>query len=677
MPCRFGALARPRARLGRCVPFYAANAMVKSMYVALMCLCMVMAVTSASAEEAVRAGCRHVESLPQGEMLPEGYVRAHEAMDVTALPDNYFWGNVDNINYLSTMRQQHIPQYCGSCWIHGPTSAMNDRLNIMFNDTKDRVVIAPQTMINCGHAGGCEGGNPGTVYDYMARVGLPDETCMNYLAEDLKGSCKPVDYCKTCAPGKGCWAVNEYNLVTVSGYGLVHGGDDVDAAGNVLSHADKVRAEIYANGPVSCGIHATKKFEAYKGNTIFEEKVLFPMANHEISLVGYGHDAKTGVDYFIGRNSWGTHWGANLNGVSGGWFLIRADHSNLGVADSCTFAVPKLTFVKNKGKFAEPEVTTIDPEVVREAAKTMSRAERHFAAHAERMAAVEAGETSVSSTPKGTFHNYVMPGLVRAEAPSSHVVSPLPQDYLSMGDVPTNYDFRDLNGMNYARTFWNQHNPVYCGSCWAFSTTSAFSDRVALLRHNTFPSVDLSAQVVVNCVTGGGSQGCNGGDPDAVYEYLLKTGVPEWSCQNYEAVTNECTPLNVCRDCDPKAGCSAIKQGDYPAFVAVEHGQVSGVDNIMKEVFARGPIVVGMCVTEAFENYTGGIFSDKTGCVQEDHAVSIIGFGTSAAGEDYWIVRNSWGTSWGDDGAFYITRTAGHDLGISQHGSWVVPAVPK
>ena len=218
-----------------------------------------------------RAGCSSRTEFPDGELLSEDYVHAHETLDITALPKNHFWGSLNGTNYLSTIRQQHIPQYCGSCWIHGPTSMLNDRLNIMFQDSTQRLLIAPQTMMNCGGYGGCLGGQAGYVYQYMAKVGLPDETCMNYEARDLGGECQPVDYCKTCAPGKGCWAVSEYNLVTVSNYGFVHGGADVDAAGNFLSHADKVRAELFKTGPVSCGIHVTEKFEEYKGNHVFEE----------------------------------------------------------------------------------------------------------------------------------------------------------------------------------------------------------------------------------------------------------------------------------------------------------------------------------------------------------------------------------------------------------------------
>jgi cathepsin X len=69
-----------------------------------------------------------------------------------------------------------------------------------------------------------------------------------------------------------------------------------------------MKAEIYTRGPISCGIDATNQFEDYQGG-IFSQKLIFPLINHEISVLGWGIDEASGIEYWIGRNSWGTYWG--------------------------------------------------------------------------------------------------------------------------------------------------------------------------------------------------------------------------------------------------------------------------------------------------------------------------------------------------------------------------------
>ena len=68
-------------------------------------------------------------------------------------------------------------------------------------------------------------------------------------------------------------------------------------------------------------------------------------------------------------------------------------------------------------------------------------------------------------------------------------------------------------------------------------TTSALSDRIAIMRNKTFPQINLAPQVIINC-RGGGS--CNGGNPGGVYEYIHENGVPDETCQNYEVCVCVC-----------------------------------------------------------------------------------------------------------------------------------------
>ena len=97
-----------------------------------------------------------------------------------------------------------------------------------------------------------------------------------------------------------------------------------------------MKTEIYKNGPISCGIDAGDEFRVYAGG-IFSQHKKDPEINHIISLLGWGMDALTGEEYWIGRNSWGTYWGEM------GFFRIKMYTDNLAVETECNAAIPSFT----------------------------------------------------------------------------------------------------------------------------------------------------------------------------------------------------------------------------------------------------------------------------------------------------------------------------------------------
>lgn len=247
-----------------------------------------------------------------------------EYVDSTTLPPNYDWRNMSGVNFVTVTRNQHIPQYCGSCWTMGTTSALSDRIKILRNNAWPDIQLAPQVLVNCV-PDGCDGGDPTQAYAWIAENGIPDETCQNYIASGLGTNCSALNTCRNCAPdftnpSALCTPVKGYQNYFVDEHGTISG-------------EQAMMAEIYSRGPIACGVAVTPAFEAYTGGIFHDTTGASCSAiDHEISIVGWGTEG--GVDYWVLRNSWGTYWGED------GWMRIVRGINNVGVECSCDWATP-------------------------------------------------------------------------------------------------------------------------------------------------------------------------------------------------------------------------------------------------------------------------------------------------------------------------------------------------
>ncbi|KHN85735.1 Cathepsin Z [Toxocara canis] len=203
------------------------------------------------------------------------------------LPASWDWRNVNGINYCSPTRNQHIPVYCGSCWVFGATGALTDRFNIARKNKWPMTFLSPQEIIDCAGGGNCQGGEVGEVYEYAKTHGLVDEGCNNYRATN--GFCDPFHRCGSCWPDY-CFAVENYTRYYVRDYGKVSGRL------NMMS-------EIHSKGPIACSIGATTNFDLNYSGGIYAEKLEVPGEKGWFRIVTSTFRGGTGNDYNMGIES--------------------------------------------------------------------------------------------------------------------------------------------------------------------------------------------------------------------------------------------------------------------------------------------------------------------------------------------------------------------------------------
>ena len=301
---------------------------------------------------ALGVNIRKSELLPRAEVEKMGIVwrgnssNSHDllAAPEAGYPNDFSWCNKDGVNYCTASLNQHIPQYCGSCWAHGAVSALGDRIKIARNGNVGHtdVALSVQHMLNCGNAGSCHGGSLDGPYQWIHSISSKTGTGISYAlsqpylacsSESKEGWCEHVDStctalntARTCGTfGEACVGLTHYPNATVAEFGSISG-------------PDAMQKEIFARGPIACTIDAAP-ITKYTGGIATEKSF---MTDHVISVVGWGTDATEGL-YWIVRNSWGEYWGENG--------YVRVKSGALALEDACAWATP--------GTFSAPEFDNI------------------------------------------------------------------------------------------------------------------------------------------------------------------------------------------------------------------------------------------------------------------------------------------------------------------------------
>jgi len=210
-----------------------------------------------------------------------------------------------------------------------------------------------------------------------------------------------------------------------------------------------------------------------------------------------------------------------------------------------------------------------------------------------------------------------------------------------VGKVPTTVDWVKAGAVTPIK------NQGQCGSCWSFSTTGSVEGAVQVA---TKQLISLSEQQLVDCSTAQGNQGCNGGLMDNAFQYIISNG----GLTTEAGYPYTATGPNTCSVTTPLA--STIS-----GYCDVN----SGDENALAAAVAVGPVSVAIEADQScFQFYTSGIMSDPTCGTQLDHGVLAVGYGV-VGGQKYWNVKNSWGTSWGNNGYIWLGKqVSGQPLGV-------------
>jgi C1A family cysteine protease len=196
-----------------------------------------------------------------------------------------------------------------------------------------------------------------------------------------------------------------------------------------------------------------------------------------------------------------------------------------------------------------------------------------------------------------------------------------------------------------------------CGSCWSFSTTGAL-EGAYFINNNKLAS--FSEQQLVDCDNfkhGGKDYGCNGGLMDNAFTWIQKNGgLCTESEYPYVSGTTQ-------KSGDCQTTCSSLPGSDIKSYTDVPPSS----DDSMMSALAQQPVSIAIEADQRdFQLYKSGIFTGSCG-TNLDHGVLAVGYGTQEAG-DYYLVKNSWGTSWGDQGFIKLGRGTQYNNGQGQCG---------
>ncbi|XP_020238706.1 ervatamin-B-like [Cajanus cajan] len=208
---------------------------------------------------------------------------------------------------------------------------------------------------------------------------------------------------------------------------------------------------------------------------------------------------------------------------------------------------------------------------------------------------------------------------------------------LNLTGIPSNFDWRDKGAVTAVK------DQGVCSSCWAFTSVAAIE---GLVRIKTNKLISLSEQQLVDCNRE--NDGCHEGNMDVAFKYIITNqGIASEIDYPYEG------SVETCRS---KMKRPAVK---ISGFIDVTPNS----EKHLLQAVATQPVSVYVAINDNFRQYRSGIFEGPCG-TDLNHAVTVIGYGTSQDGTKYWLVKNSWSQGWGENGYMRLLRESGQPGGV-------------
>jgi len=213
--------------------------------------------------------------------------------------------------------------------------------------------------------------------------------------------------------------------------------------------------------------------------------------------------------------------------------------------------------------------------------------------------------------------------------------------------TPVAYDWRKEGAVGVIK------DQGQCGSCWAFAAVGNIEGQ-DFIKHHTLQN--FAEQQIVDCDVNGQDQGCNGGLPEGAFEYVNQQGGLMLT-SDYPYVAQDSTSGDTCNFDQTKVH---VQVKSYKFAPSQDEGIIATF------LYQTGPLAIGINA-DPFQTYTSGIIDlDADDCdpTQLDHGVTIVGYGASS--EPYWVIKNSWGADWGENGYVRVARGKG-TCGVNTH----------